>query len=68
MFVSKNLNDRAYAEQVGLISLMSGMLYIFAAIIGLVFSSILFSVLMISACFAISAAMFVTSTIRAGRA
>ena len=68
MFVSRNIKDSSYAEQVGLISLMSGMLYIFAAIIGLVFSSILFSVLMISACFAISAAMFVTSTIRAGRA
>ena len=67
MFV-KNNKDSAYAEQIGLIALMSGMLYIFTAIIGLVFSSVLFSVLMMAACFTLSAAMFVTSTIRAGRA
>lgn len=60
--------DDAYAEQVGLISLMSGMLYIFAAIIGFVFTSLLFSVFMIGACFAITAALFVTSTVRANRA
>ena len=65
MFINK---DNAYAEQIGLISLMAGMLYIFTAIIGLVFASLLFSVLMIAACLAITAAMFVTSTIKAGRA
>ena len=65
---SANLRDRAYAEQIGLISLMSGMLYIFAAIAGLVFASVLFSVLMITACLAITAAMFVTSTVRASKA
>ena len=65
---SESLRERAYAEQVGLISLMSGMLYIFSAIAGLVFASVLFSVLMITACFAITLTMFVTSTVKAGRA
>ena len=65
---SVNLKDSAYIEQIGLISLMSGMLYIFAAIIGFVFTSLLFSVFMIGACFAITAALFVTSTVRANRA
>ena len=60
-------SNRAYAEQIGLISLMSGMLYIFAAIAGLVFASVLFSVLMITACLAITLTMFVTSTVKAGR-
>ena len=64
-FINK---DNAYAGQIGLISLMAGMLYIFTAIIGLVFASLLFSVLMIAACLAITSAMFVTSTIKAGRA
>ena len=62
------LKERAYAEQIGLICLMSGMLYIFAAIAGLVFASVLFSVLMVAACLAITAAMLVTSTVKAGRA
>ncbi len=60
--------NRAYAEQIGLISLMSGMLYIFAAIAGLVFASVLFSVLMVTACLTITLSMFVTSTLKAGRA
>lgn len=65
---SVNLKERAYAEQIGLISLMSGMLYIFAAIAGLVFTSVLFSVLMITACLSVTLSMFVTSTVKASRA
>ena len=65
---SKVTTNNGYAEQVGLISLMSGMLYIFAAIAGLVFTSLLFSVLMIATCLAITSSMFVVSTVRAGRA
>ena len=65
---SKVAGKGGYAEQVGLICLMSGMLYIFAAIAGLVFTSLLFSVLMIATCLAITSSMFVVSTVRAGRA
>lgn len=65
---SKVARGNSYAEQVGLISLMSGMLYIFAAIAGLVFTSLLFSLLMIATCLAISSSMFVVSTVRAGKA
>ena len=69
MFVtSASHRDSGYAEQVGLISLMSGMLYIFAAIAGLVFTSLLFSIVMITTCFAITAIMFTVSTVKAGRA
>ena len=69
LFASQKITrSNAYAEQVGLISLMSGMLYIFAAIAGLVFTSLLFSLLMITTCLAITASMFVVSTVRAGRA
>lgn len=60
--------DKGYAEQVGLILLMSGMLYVLASIMSLVFASLLFSLLMIAACLSITASMFVVSTVRAGRA
>ena len=65
---SRNHKANAYAEQVGLILLMSGMLYVFAAIAGLIFTSIIFSVLMLTVCLAITSSMFVVSTIRASRA
>ena len=66
LFASAKLRSgNAYAEQVGLISLMSGMLYIFSAIAGLVFTSLIFSILMVVICVAISSSMFVVSTLRA---
>ena len=64
---SRNHKDNAYAEQIGLISLMSGMLYVFAAIAGLIFTSVIFSVLMLTVCLALTSSMFVLSTIRASR-
>ncbi len=60
--------DNSYAEQVGLILLMSGMLYVLTSIMALVFTSLLFSLIMIAACLAITSSMFVVSTVRAGRA
>ena len=69
LFASQKVSaNNGYAEEVGIICLMSGMLYIFAAIAGLVFTSLLFSVLMIATCLAITSSMFVVSTVRAGRA
>ena len=65
---SKLQNNHAYAEQIGLISLMSGMLFIFAAIAGLVATSLLFSLFMIATCLSISSSMFTVSTIKAYRA
>ena len=58
----------AYAEEIGLISLMSGTLFIFSAISGLIFASVIFSVIMIAVCLAITSSMFVISTVRASKA
>lgn len=57
-----------YAEQIGLIALMSGMLYIFAGIVGFVSSSIFVSFLMFSVCVALTASLTVISSIKAGKA
>lgn len=60
--------DNSYAEQVGLILLMSGMLYVLSSIMALVFTSVIFSLVMVATCFAITTSMFVVSTVRASRA
>lgn len=59
--------DSGYAEQVGLILLMSGMLYVLTSIMSLVFTSIFFSLVMIAVCLTITSSMFIVSTVRAGR-
>ena len=60
--------DNSYAEQIGLILLMSGILYVLTSIMALVFASVIFSLIMLAACFAITSSMFVVSTVRASRA
>ena len=42
--------NQQYAEQIGLISLMSGMLYIFSAIAGLVSANVIFTLCFFAAC------------------
>ena len=67
-FLAPAKADEAYAEQIGLILLMSGILYVLASIMSLVFTSIIFSLVMIAICLAITSSMFVASTRRANRA
>ena len=57
-----------FAEQIGLISLMSGMLYIFAGIVGLVSASLPFTVSLVVACVCITASLMTLSTVKANRA
>ena len=67
-FLATAKADKAYAEQIGLILIMSGVLYVLASIMSLVFTSIIFSLVMIAICLAITSSMFVASTRRANRA
>ncbi len=67
-FFAPSKADESYAEQVGLILLMSGVLYVLTSIMSLVFTSLLFSLVMIAVCLSITASMFVISTVRASRA
>ena len=60
--------NQQYAEQIGLISLMSGMLYIFSAIAGLVSANVIFTLCFFAACVAITASMFLHSTLKTNRA
>jgi MFS superfamily sulfate permease-like transporter len=62
---TKNEN---YAEQIGLISLMSGMIYIFAGIVGLVSASLIFTVTLMVACIGATASLMTMSTIKARKA
>ena len=57
-------NDQQYAEQIGLVSLMSGMLYIFSAIAGLVSASAAFTLCFFAICVMITASMFIHSTLK----
>ena len=57
-----------FAEQIGLISLMSGMLYIFAGIVGLVSASLPFTVSLLVVCVSITASLMTLSTVKANRA
>ncbi len=62
---AKNEN---YAEQIGLISLMSGMLYIFAGIVGLVSASLIFTVALMVACVCATVSLMTMSTLKARKA
>ena len=57
-------NNQQYAEQIGLVSLMSGMLYIFSAIAGLVSASAVLSLCFFAICTMITASMFIHSTLK----
>ncbi len=59
-----NAERDSYAEQIGLISLMSGMLYIFSAIAGLVSASAAFTLCFFAICVMITASMFIHSTLK----
>ena len=56
--------NQQYAEQIGLVSLMSGMLYIFSAIAGLVSASAAFTLCFFAICVMITASMFIHSTLK----
>lgn len=62
-----NAENNDYAEQIGLISLMSGMLYIFAGIVGFVSSNLVISSLMLSGCVALTASFTIISSIKSRR-
>ena len=57
-------NNPQYAEQIGLVSLMSGMLYIFSAIAGLVSASAAFTLCFFAICTMITASMLIHSTLK----
>ncbi len=59
--------DATYAEQIGLIALMSGMLFIFAGIVGFVSANLWVSVLLLTICGAITSSLLAHSTIKANR-
>lgn len=63
-FFVKNKGE-GFAEQVGLISLMSGMIYIFAGIIGLVSASFAFTLMLMIACVALTLSFLTVSTLKA---
>ena len=63
-----NAEKQNYAEQIGLISLMSGMLYIFSAIAGLVSANVVFTLCFFAICVAITASMFLHSTLKTTKA
>ena len=65
---SSRANDTNYPEQIGLISLMSGMLYIFAGIVGLVSSSLIFTACLFALCLIVTAALFLHSSLKANKA
>ena len=65
---SSGSDKENFAERIGLISLMSGMLYIFAAIAGLVSASVVFTLSVLAVCVAITASMFVHSSLKTTRA
>ena len=62
---SKNEN---FAEQIGLISLMSGMIYIFCGIVGLVSASLVLTLALMVVCVSLTAALMTTSTLKARKA
>ncbi len=64
----KSANKEAYAEQIGIIALMSGMLYIFAGIVGFVMMSYAVSFLMLSMCIALTVSLTIISTLKASKA
>ena len=57
-----------FAEQIGLISLMSGMIYIFCGIVGLVSASLVLTLALVVICFSLTAALMTTSTLKARNA
>ena len=67
-FLATAKANKGYAEQLGLIFLMAGMLFVLTSIMALVFASLIFSLIMTAACISIISSMFVVSTLRASRA
>lgn len=59
-------NDR-YREQLGLIGLMAGMIYIFAGIVGFISASVWVSASLFLACTAITFFLFAHSTLKLDR-
>lgn len=56
--------DTAYADQIGLIELMSGMLYIFSSIVGLMSESIIASLVLLVVCVSLTAIFMLISTVK----
>ncbi len=60
-------DDSAYSEQIGLISLMSGMLYIFAGIVGFVSANLFVSLSLMVVCTIIMISFLTVSKTKAVR-
>ena len=67
LITDKSADNNAYCEQLGLIGLMSGMLYIFAGIVGFVSASLWVSVSLLLVCTAVTFSFFAHSTLKAKR-
>ena len=67
LITDKSCNNDTYKEQIGLISLMAGMLYIFAGIVGFVSASVWVSISLLLACTSIIFSFFTHSTLKAKR-
>ena len=69
LFMIKGARKSAnFAEQIGLILLMSGMLYIFVGIAGLVSSSLLLTISLAVISISLTASLIALSTVKATRA
>lgn len=69
LFLIKGARKSAnFAEQIGLILLMSGMLYIFVGIAGLVSSSLILTVSLTVISLSLTASLMTLSTLKANRA
>ena len=64
---TKANDNSAFSEQIGLISLMSGMLYIFAGIVGFVSASIFVSLSLMVACTLVTISFLSVSKTKAVR-
>jgi len=67
LITDKSTNTDAYREQIGLIGLMAGMLYIFAGIVGFVSASLWVSISLLLVCSAVIFSFFAHSTLKAKR-
>ena len=67
LVTDKSAESDAYREQIGLIGLMSGMLYIFAGIVGFVSASLWVSISLLLVCSGVTFSFFAHSTLKAKR-
>ena len=67
LITDKTTDNDSYKEQLGLIGLMAGMLYIFGGIVGFISASLWVSVSLLLICSAVTFSFFAHSTLKAKR-